>query len=464
MEKAPDNRIETDVRRGRTAGHLRQRIRRSFFARGIGVPFVRRLRIDETSGWPVIGAAVLALIWANSPWSASYESFWSTPVALSIGALRGSIPLRDTVDLFLLPFFFFIITVEIREELKGGHLAGGGRASLPLVAALGGMLVPAGIYLLLTRGGPYTPGFGVPVATDIAFALAALLVLGDRVPPALKAFLLAFAAIDDVGGILVIALVYGHGISWPWLATAAGIALVIALVARARAEPSWIWLVLGVALWLAMIPSGIHVTIAGVVLGALLPATPLFASDEISDGMKKLSLSLDRDVLPRDAILGEMEELARRTEAPSERFSRVLRPWVSYAVLPIFGLSMAGTTIDHTALVDAATHPAALATGVALMLGKPVGVLAATWIAVRLGLTTLPAALTWRHILGIAMLAGIGFTVSLFTAKLAFEPAVLPHVRIAILVASLCAAGAGLAILRGAQRREPHGKRQAARS
>lgn len=444
---------EAEIRRGRTEGHVRQRARRSWFARQIERTVIRRLRVDETSGWPVIIAGIIAMVWANVAIGPDYEAFWSTEVTLGAATWRWGLPLRDIVDVFLLPLFFFVVAVEIREEFREGHLAGGGKASLPLAAAVGGMLVPAGLYLFINRDTPYTAGFGVPVATDIAFALAFLQILGDRVPKALRAFLLAFAAVDDVGGIVLIAVIYGHGLALPWLGAAILITAAIVLLARRRAQLPWIYVALGIALWGAMLGSGIHVTIAGVVLGLILPTRPLFDPDDVVDHVDELDERLQSEKLSRDVILGELEELAARTESISERFSRNLRPWVSYVVLPLFGLAMAGTAIDSAALGEALRHPASIGIVLALLVGKPIGVFGATWLAARLGATDLPRDVAWLHVFGAALLAGIGFTVSLFIAKLAFDPAEMAPVRIAIFSASIVAAMAGVVVLRFADDR-----------
>ncbi|MCA9737849.1 MAG: Na+/H+ antiporter NhaA [Gemmatimonadetes bacterium] len=439
--------------RNRTEGRLRLRAGRSGFARRVGVPTIRRLRIDETAGWPVILAGIAALLWANSPWGSSYEALWSRTVALDLGAWRAEASLRDLVDLLLLPLFFFTIAVEIRAELTHGHLSELRRAALPVAAAIGGMAVPIAVYLAWTRGTPAQSGFGVPVATDIAFALAFLLVLGDRIPASLKAFLLAFAAVDDVGGILVIALFYGHGIAWGWLAAAGAVTATLLLLGRTDARAPWLYGGLALLLWASTALSGVHVTIAGVVLGLVLPARPLFDREEAARRVRALAERLDRGPTSRDALLGAMEELVARTEAPAERAARGLRPWVSYVVLPVFGLAMAGTALDPAALRDAVSSTAAQAIAVALVLGKPVGVLAATGLAVALGWARLPAGVGWRHIAGVATLSGIGFTVSLFIAKLAFGPEALASVRVAILGSSLLAGLGGLGILALASRR-----------
>lgn len=452
----PDSRrephSEAEIRRGRIEGHVRQRARRSWFARAIERPVIRRLRLDETSGWPVIIAGIIAMVWANVAVGPDYEAFWSTEVALEVAGWRPAMPLRDVVDVFLLPLFFFIVAVEIREELQEGHLAGGGKATLPLAAAVGGILVPAGVYLFINRDTPYTAGFGVPVATDIAFALAFLQILGDRVPGSLRAFLLAFAAVDDVGGIVLIAAVYGHGLSLPWLAAAALVTAAIILLARRRAQVPWLYIGLGIFLWAAMLGSGIHVTIAGVILGLVLPTRPLFDPEDVVEHVDKLDERIGSEHLSRDVILGELEELAARTESISERFSRNLRPWVSYVVLPLFGLAMAGTAVDGAALGEAIRHPGTIGIVVALLVGKPLGVFGATWLAVRLTGTALPDRMGWRDVAGAAMLAGIGFTVSLFIAKLAFPPEVLAEARIAIFTASIIAAIAGVLVLRNDRR------------
>lgn len=445
----------------RTRGRVVQRAKRSRFARTVTAPLTRQLRLDETAGWPIIGAAIVALLWANLGPEGAYEEFWTTPVHLTLGATALEWTLRDLVDLLLLPFFFLVIGLEIREEMTEGALSRGRDAWAPMLAAAGGMIVPIAAYLVVTWDTPQRGGFGVPVATDIAFALALLTVLGDRVPAALKAFLLAFAAADDVGGVLVIAVFYGHGFSLAWLLTALAVAASTAAILRLHPQNPWTYVGLGSALWAATALSGIHVTIAGVVFGLMVPNTALFSTEEVAEGAGELAdeLSTARPST-RARSIGRLEELTTRTESPAAKMARVLRPVVGYVVLPLFGLAMAGTAMNLDAWRALPGSPAALGIALGLVVGKPVGVLLFTWIGVRLGIASLPPSLTWRHVTGAAVLASIGFTVALFIAKLAFEPAALEVAKLAILTSSALGGSLGLALLalpsRGASARSAH--------
>jgi Na+:H+ antiporter, NhaA family len=433
----------------RTAGRVLERARRSQFADQVVAPLAYRLRIDETAGWPMIVASALALLWANLA-PTSYEAVWSTEVSVTVGQGAVGASLRDLVNSLLLPFFFLVIGMEVREELTVGHLSGGRRAWLPLLAAIGGMLVPIAAFLTVTWGTPYASAFGVPVATDIAFALALLMTLGDRVPGALKAFLLAFAAADDMGGVLVIALFYGHGLSWLWLGVAVAVAVVGALVLHfLRPQLTSVYVTLGGTLWVSLALAGVHMTVAGVVIGLLIPLRPLFAPEEVAERAGPLVEALGGDGHPRERarLLGRLEELVTRSESPADRAARALTPTVSYFVLPVFGLAMAGTSLSAEAWTGLVDNAAALGTVAGLVLGKPLGILAFTWAGVRLGLADLPPGLRWRHVVGAAALAAIGFTVALFIARLALEPEDLEVVKLAILGSSTLAAVAGVMIL-----------------
>jgi NhaA family Na+:H+ antiporter len=310
------------------------------------------------------------------------------------------------------------------------------------------MVLPILGYLVVTWGTPFERGFGVPVATDIAFGLALLMILGDRVPTALKAFLLAFAAADDVGGVLVIALFYGHGISLVWLAAAVAVAGLTSVIVRLKPQVTWTYAALGSALWATTALSGVHVTIAGVVFGLMIPIRRLYHPSEVAERVHSLTDQLlEAEPREHERLLGRLQEVTDRSESPAERFARILRPTVSYLILPIFGLGMAGTSLNADAWSGLVTQPAALGILTGLLVGKPLGVLGFSWLAVRSGVAALPPTLRWHHVAGAAMLSGIGFTVSLFIAGLAFEPSTLQIAKLAVLVSSVLAGAAGLVTL-----------------
>jgi NhaA family Na+:H+ antiporter len=415
-----------------------------FLARSLGRPISRFLHVEASSGILLLAAAAVALVWANSPWSATYRDLWTTDLTIGVGGFDLTEDLRHWVNDGLMTLFFFVIGLEIKQELTNGQLTSVREAAIPAAGALGGMAVPALLYLGLNLGGDGIRGWGIPMATDVAFALGALALLGRFVPPELKVLLLGLAIVDDVGAILVIAIFYSKGLSLSWLA-AAGIGLCAVLVLRrvgVRFLP--VYVALGAAIWLATFESGIHATIAGVALGLLTPARPFLPSvdaDRIAD-----ELSADRNVTA--AEVRDISFRVRESIPMTERLQDLLHPWTSYLVVPVFALANAGVAVSGRTLADAATSPVTLGIVVGLVVGKIVGVAGAIALARRLGIGRLPAAVTDRHILGMAGLAGIGFTVSIFVTGLAFaDPAVADLAKIGVLAASAIAALVGAAIL-----------------
>ncbi len=433
---------------GRIGGRLARRAERSIFTRAVSVPIARRIRIAETAGVPIIGAATVALVWANSPWAASYAALWNTSLTVGIGSLTAVVTLRRVIDVAALPLFFLTLGLDIRHEVQDGHLDSPKRAALPLLAAVGGMLIPAALYLLVSGDGPLRAGFGIPVATDVPFSLAVLLLLGNRVPQALKALLLGFAAADSIGGVLLIAVFYGSRVSLPWLGVAVVLIGAAGLLARTGPRLLSLYVILGLALWIATLAAGINPVVAGVALGLLIPTRSLFDPGEVVPMARSALTGLDRaDTRRRAVVLGGLEAMVTGSEPLSERLGRRLRPWVSYVVLPLFALATAGAVVSPATLGPAIQNPAARGVAAGLVLGKPIGVLAACWIGVRLDLVHLPASLTWRHVAGVSVLAGIGFTVALFIAKLAFQGPTLEATKLAILASTLAAGLGGVLVL-----------------
>lgn len=435
----------------RTRGLVRARAEASAISRRITLRMQDYIHAEEAAGFMLMAATAAALLWANSPWSAAYRALIETKLSLDLGVVHHAASVRHWVNDGLMVFFFLLIGLEIKREVLLGHLQGRRRAALPVAAALGGMAVPALAYLAVNPSGEAARGWGIPVATDIAFALGVLALLGRRVPVELRVFLLAFATVDDIGGILIIAVFYAHDLSGGALAVAAVTVLVLLLLRRFSARHAAAYVLLGLLLWLAVLKSGIHPTIAGVVLGLLVPARRTFDHqrllDEIAAQRDHLREALDReDQHEIELRLGGLEEFVRESERPVERLDRLLRPWVSFLVLPLFALANAGLELSLDVLDRTARSPVAWGIALGLLAGKLVGVSAATWLAVRSGLAELPPRVTWRHVLGAGILAGIGFTVSLFIADLAFDDG--EHAReaqLAILTVSLIAAFAGIA-------------------
>jgi NhaA family Na+:H+ antiporter len=413
-------------------------------ARTVARPITRFLRVESASGVLLLAAAVTALVWANSPWSASYEQLWSTDVVLTVGRHTVEADLRHWVNDGLMALFFFVLGLEIKQELVGGQLSSPRAAAVPVLGALGGMLLPAAIYLALNAGGPGADGWGIPTATDVAFSLGVLALLGRRAPAELKVLLLGLAIADDVGAIVVIAAFYSDRLSPAWLAVAAaGLLLVVALRQRRVWYPP-IYIALGLAVWVATRQSGIHATIAGVALGLLTPARPFMPRADADRIAGQLSADDDVDA----AEVREISFRIRESVPVAERLETLLHPWTSYVIVPIFALANAGVVVSLDSLRDAASSRITLGVVAGLVVGKLVGVGAAIGLAVRIGLGRLPPGVTGRQVAGMSALAGIGFTVSLFVTGLAFPGRVLAdQAKIGVIAASLLAASLGAAIL-----------------
>jgi NhaA family Na+:H+ antiporter len=444
----------------RSRGVAEARAELSPFTRQVLLPAQRYIHTEQTSGLVLLAAAVLAMVWANSPWAAAYAALWGTHASITVGPFSISEDLRHWVNDGLMALFFYVVGLEIKRELLHGELSDARRAALPALAALGGMLVPAGLYLALNAGGPGAGGWGIPMATDIAFALGVLALLGPRVPTELKVLLLALAIVDDLGAILVIAVFYTPSVSPAALGAALLLAAIILAMTRVGARLPAVYALLAVLVWVAVFQSGVHATLAGVLLAALTPGRRPLSRSRLAEGAGPLVARLRRAVEQdhddeAERLLGRAEELARSTEAPLERIERQLHPWSSYVILPLFALANAGLPVSAESAREAASSPVALGVAAGLLLGKPLGIIAAVWIAVRLGLAALPGEVTWSHVAGIAVLAGIGFTVSLFITGLAFEAGAMgEQAKLAILVASTLAGALGYAVLRTSARED----------
>jgi NhaA family Na+:H+ antiporter len=420
-------------------------------ARTVARPVHRFLEIEASGGVVLIVAAVVALVWANSPWQQSYTDVFGTVVGLEVGSFELREDVQHWVNDGLMAVFFFVVGLEIKREWVSGELQDRRAAALPAIAAFGGMAVPAAIYAAVNLGGPGGRGWGVPMATDIAFALGVVAVLGRRVPPALKVFLLTLAIVDDIGAIVVIAVFYSSSVSFGWLALAAAIVLAVVILRRGRVWYHPIYVVLGGALWLCLFESGVHATIAGVVMGLLTPARPFLPeveTDRIVDTLENRAELEPDDVRRVSFLIAESVPLA-------ERIERALHPWTSFVVVPAFALANAGIELTGDTLSGGSN--VALGVVLGLVVGKTVGISLFSWVACRLGLASLPSGAGWQHLVGVAALAGIGFTVSLFVAGLAFAPGspAEDQAKIGILAASVLAAATGAVVLSVASRRRP---------
>ena len=419
---------------------------------GRGMPRLLRefLATEASGGILLLVAAVIALLWANSPWSASYESLWHTDVTLNFGRYVLEGDLHHWVNDALMVVFFFVVGLEIKHELVHGKLRDPRTAAMPALAALGGMVLPAALFLLVTAGGDGARGWGIPMATDIAFAVGVVTLLGPRVPSSLKLFLLTLAIVDDIGAIIVIGAFYSSGLQPELLGVAAAIVVVIWLLNRSGVVWLAPYLVLGAALWLATYASGVHATIAGVVLGLLTPAQRLLPASVAREWANDL-----RDE-PTAEQMHAMTRLARHSVSPAERIAHILHPWSSFLIVPIFALANAGVSIKADAFEGAGATALTLGVMLGLVAGKTLGITAAAWLGVRLGIARLPEGATWKMMFGIAAVAGIGFTVSLFVAELAFTDGPLRDAaKIGVLAASAVAAVIGGVVLSRACRHKP---------
>jgi NhaA family Na+:H+ antiporter len=429
---------------------------RGSLADRLAAPFQRFLAIEAASSILLLLAALAALGWANSSWGGSYAQLMHTKLSVSLADAKVALSLEHWVNDGLMVLFFFLVGMEIKHELVHGELSSRDRAMLPVFGALGGMVVPAGIYASLHAGGPAASGWGVPMATDIAFAVAALAVLGPRVPSGLKVFLLALAIVDDLGAVAVIAIFYSKKLSLTALAAAAG-GLALAFAMRhsgVRAYgPYW---VVGVGVWFATLQSGVHATVAGVLLGFLTPTTMLAPEGSLvgrgrrffEESLARLASTPELPDRERKRVAQELRAISRHSLSPLERLTEALHPWSAFVVMPIFAFANAGVVIDTSALADPLALRVALGIGAGLLFGKAFGVTLFCWIAVRLGIARLPVGVDWGSLFGTAVLGGIGFTMALFITALAFtDPALASASKVGVMIASVVATISGIAVL-----------------
>ena len=414
--------------------------------RRLPAPLREYLREEAAGGVALTAAAALALVWANSPWRAAYDALWETTLAVRLGRFAIEADLRHWVDDGLMTLFFLVVGLEIKRELVAGELASWRRAALPVLAAAGGMAVPAAIYAAVNAGGPGAPGWGVPMATDIAFALGVLALLGPRVPSSLKVFLLTLAVVDDLGSIAVVALFYSRGVELGTLALAAGLLVVVAALVRAGVWWLPLHVGLGLAVWLTMWHSGVSPALAGVAMGLLTPARPTAPPEVARDVGGALAGQLADD--PHPPRLREMLREARGTVPLAERLAHDLHPVSAFLVVPLFALANAGISLERGALAEAGAGAVLGGVVAGRVVGKLAGIAAATWLAVRLGLADRPEGASWAQLAGVATVAGIGFTVPLFVADLAFpDGRFQAPVKVGLLAASVIAGAAGALVL-----------------
>lgn len=413
---------------------------------------------EATGGLILLACTTLALAGANSPWAGDIERFWQRPVTIGMEGFGLSKALVLWVNDGLMAVFFFLVGLEIKREMLAGELASFRKALSPILAAIAGMVAPAAVYLAFNHGTPAAGGWGIPMATDIAFALCVLSLLGKRVPLSLKVFLTAVAIVDDIGAVAVIAVFYTPDISL----VALGIGLTALALAAAGnamgARRTFFYLVLGIVAWVGFLKSGVHATVAGVLMALCIPAGSRSDVKGFKRALRDIAGALDRTLKPgvsvladakRQALLEDLSRVSRHAGAPLLRMEHGLAPWVGYVIMPVFALANAGVPLAGVSLGSLLT-PVTLGVTLGLLCGKLGGVFLCVWIMDKTGIAPLPERATWRQVFGVSLLAGIGFTMSLFIGQLAFhDPAMLDEAKLGIIGASLLAGGLGYAVLRG---------------
>ena len=410
------------------------------------------LRTEASGALFLLAAAVVALVWANSPWSDSYTSFWHLEAGFSIGDLGVSMDLRDWVNDAAMSVFFLVVGLEISRELGSGEMRDRRAAAVPALGAIGGLTVPALIYLAFNAGTDASHGWGVAMSTDTAFVLGVLALAGPRCPERLRLFLLTLAIVDDIGAITVMALFYTDSVSVPALVVSLVVVGLIVLLRWLRVWQLTPYVLAAITLWLAVHASGVHATLAGVLVGLLVPARG--GDQESLDALPVFGRALRFWPTARRAQL--TVRAARASVPTNSRLETALHPWSAFVIVPVFGLANAGVSLAPDVLHDAFTSRVTVGVAVALVVGNSIGIPLASWIALRTGLGVLPGGVRYGHLVGGAVLAGIGFTISLFIAELAFDdPVVRDQAKIGVLAGSVVAAVLGSFLLRFLGERSP---------
>jgi NhaA family Na+:H+ antiporter len=414
-------------------------------------PIQQFFRLEAASGILLFTAAVAALVWANSPAKETYHAFFATKLGADVAGTSATFSLHALINEGLMSVFFLLVGMEIKRELVAGELSTLRRALLPAIAALGGMVVPSAAFLAFNAGGPGQAGWGIPMATDIAFAIGCLTLLKKRVSHSLLVYLTALAIFDDVGGILVIAFFYGQGVAPWWLLVAAVVTAALLVMNRSYVRSGLAYAFVGALLWYALHHGGIHATIAGVVVGLTVPARPRGRARGVLEDLHQHTRSLLASPVDEEldaASILHIEEKLEDLEAPLHRFVHALHPWVAFFIMPLFALANSGVDVSGMGFADLMS-PVALGITLGLLVGKPVGIMAATVIAVKAGIAERPGGAGWSNIFGVSIVAGIGFTVALFIAALAYpgQATMLDQAKVGILLGSLLAGVAGVAVL-----------------
>jgi NhaA family Na+:H+ antiporter len=420
-------------------------------------PLQEFLRTSTASGVLLVAAAFAALVWANSPWGDAYDRLWTTRLGVQLGRWSLAYGLRGWVNEGLMALFFLVAGLEIKREFLTGELRDRRAAALPLVAALGGMVVPALLYVVANLGGPGVRGWGAAMPTDIALTLGVLALAGPTVPASLRLFALTLAIVDDIGTIVVIALFYSGRVAPAWLVVAIGIVAFTVALQRIHVRASAVYVSLALGLWLALHAAGTPAALAGVIVGLLTPVAPFQRPRAVSEEARRVADATADEPEPPDVDAHHwlrLATLSREAVSPLARVEHELLPWVSFLILPLFALANAGVKLDAGALAEASTSPVALGIAFLRVAGKVLGIWLACTLAVRWGIARLPLGVRWLHIVGAAAAAGMAFTVSIFVAELAFvrSPGLVDVARVGVLGSVFVGGGLGIWLLRRAGR------------
>jgi NhaA family Na+:H+ antiporter len=421
-------------------------------------PTQQFFRKEAASSILLIAATIIALIWVNSDVGETYHRFWHIKVSFTFAHFHISKTLLHWVNDGLMSLFFFTVGLEIKREILVGELATPKKALLPVIAALGGMIVPGLIYVALNVGLPTIHGWGIPVATDIAFALGAVAVFGRRLPVGLRIFLAAFAIADDLGAVVIIAIFYTKEIVWSNLIISLFLTLGLAVANFFWIRQTLIYAILGLAVWFFVLGSGVHPTIAGVIVSLFVPARGRYDTDNFLQNVKKITEKFECEeqscgysiLLNQEHLYAvqALELACHDVETPLQRLMHALHPWVAFVILPLFALGNTGLVFRGIVFSEMVSNPVIIGVIFGLVVGKPIGIMLFSYISVKSGMASLPQQVRWSHILGGAMLGGIGFTMSLFLSELSFsDPHIIDYARIAILAGSILSAVFGMSFL-----------------
>ena len=424
-------------------------------------PVQRFMHQEAAGGIVLLIAAVGAFALANSPLSQVFRDIWETHFVIGIHEFRYDKTFHLWINDALMAVFFFVVGLEIKRSLVLGELASMRRAALPIFAAIGGMVVPAALYIVLNGSGEASRGWGIPMATDIAFSLGVLALLGSRAPLSLKVFLTAFAIVDDIGAIAVIAAFYTESISWSNLGVGMGLLVLLAVLNVSGVTNTLVYLIVSILIWVAFFESGIHATISGVLIAMMIPMRVQIDTQQfVQRGRMMMDIFEDEGpnttrrghfaltTTRQRGVLEELEEASKDVESPLQRLEHILHPWVAFVIIPVFALVNAGVSIGDVGL-DGLTSTVTLGILLGLVIGKPAGIVFFSWLAVRLGIASIPSDMGWLQIVGASLLGGIGFTMSIFITGLAFtDELLIAQSKLAILIASLAAGGIGFLIIR----------------